>query len=357
MTGVKTRRQLGFRIVSKLTVFSVAVALLGVAVGTVYCQSSDTPSKPLAWQPPALEDVKAQVFVWLEENKADEPTRARAVELWSDLSGQPAGAELLARLAGTFALIDERAGKLIQLCSEPKSHLLLPSQTWLTEEKAPPLLADNMRLLYGRWLVHHALYDESLEQLGGLQPDDVVAPALLLFYQGVAHHSLLHKEEGLRAMERLIDGAEGSPRRYIAVARLMQQDLEGLKNDTLDHITRRMDDIRRRLDLGRAGKKVRKIEDGVIESLDKLIKKLEEQQAAAAAGSGSIQSSNPASDSQIMGGKGRGEVTKRNIGSESGWGDLPPKQREEALQQIGRQFPSHYRDVIEQYFRRLASEE
>jgi len=57
-----------------------------------------------------------------------------------------------------------------------------------------------------------------------------------------------------------------------------------------------------------------------------------------------------------MGGKGRGEVTKRKIGTGSGWGDLPPKQREEALQQIGREFPSHYRDVIEQYFRKLANE-
>ena len=26
------------------------------------------------------------------------------------------------------------------------------------------------------------------------------------------------------------------------------------------------------------------------------------------------------------------------------------------MQQIGRDFPSHYRDVIEQYFRRLAAE-
>ncbi len=39
-----------------------------------------------------------------------------------------------------------------------------------------------------------------------------------------------------------------------------------------------MEDIRRRLDLGRAGPKVRKVEKGVIESLDKLIKKLEEEQ-------------------------------------------------------------------------------
>ena len=49
-------------------------------------------------------------------------------------------------------------------------------------------------------------------------------------------------------------------------------------------------------------------------------------------------------------------MTKKNIGSGSGWGDLPPKEREEAMQQIGRDFPSHYRDVIEQYFRRLAAE-
>ena len=54
---------------------------------------------------------------------------------------------------------------------------------------------------------------------------------------------------------------------------------------------------------------------------------------------------------------GPGEVTKKNIGSESGWGDLPPKQREEAMQQIGRDFPSHYRDAIEEYFRKLAAEE
>jgi hypothetical protein len=35
---------------------------------------------------------------------------------------------------------------------------------------------------------------------------------------------------------------------------------------------------------------------------------------------------------------------------------MPPKEREEAMQQIIREFPSHYRDVIEQYFKRLATE-
>ena len=30
--------------------------------------------------------------------------------------------------------------------------------------------------------------------------------------------------------------------------------------------------------------------------------------------------------------------------------------RQEALQQIGQEFPAHYRDMIEQYFRKLATE-
>ena len=50
------------------------------------------------------------------------------------------------------------------------------------------------------------------------------------------------------------------------------------------------------------------------------------------------------------------QVEQRAIGSKSGWGDLPPKEREQALQQISREFPGHYRDVIEQYFRELADE-
>jgi hypothetical protein len=141
------------------------------------------------------------------------------------------------------------------------------------------------------------------------------------------------------------------------VAKLMQEDLRQLKEDSLDHIARRMDDVRRRLGLGRGDQKVRNVEDGVIKSLDKLIKDLEDQQRRqqqqASSGSGS-QPSQPAPDSRILELKGPGEVAKKNIGDKDGWGNLPPKQREDDMQQIGREFPSHYRDVVEQYFRNLA---
>ncbi len=171
------------------------------------------------------------------------------------------------------------------LCSEPRRPLALAGQPWLRDQGAPPLFTANLRLLYARWLVHGSLFDEAQEQLSGLTPGQVVAPASLLFYQSVVDHALLKKESGLKAIDELLSGAEASPRRYVALARLMQEDLKGLKEDSLDHIARRMDDIRRRLELGRAGPKVRTEEDGVIKSLDKIIKKLEEQeqqQAAAA---------------------------------------------------------------------------
>jgi hypothetical protein len=73
--------------------------------------------------------------------------------------------------------------------------------------------------------------------------------------------------------------------------------------------------------------------------------------------SNSLQSNKPADDSRPIGGKAPGNVDKKDVGHKSGWGDLPPKEREEALQQMDRDFPPHYRDAIEQYLRKIANEE
>jgi len=245
----------------------------------------------------------------------------------------------------------------VALCREPRTQPVVPNQAWLGEKNVPPLLAANMRLYFAAWLIHESLFDEAAEQLSGIAPADVAAPATLLFYQSVVYHAMLNKESGLKSIDRLLQGGDAAPRRYVVLAEMMQEDLKGLEADTLDYIARRMSDIHRRLDLGRAGPKVRGVEDDVIKSLDKMIKKAEEEQQKQQQGMGNgIQSTRPAEESRPKGGNGPGEVTKKKIGSESGWGDLPPKQREEAMQQIGREFPSQYHDAILEYFRRLAAE-
>jgi hypothetical protein len=341
-----------------MAVIVIAVqSLLGAA--SSIAQSTDAAGKAQDWKTPSMESVKSKAVDWLKENSAHSTVLAKAEQIWAPAPAQTKEEDILSRLAATFALADANSQKLAALCSQPRAGLVLPGQAWLVDPQTPAFVAHNMRLFYARWLVQELLFEEARDQLSGLEPSDVAAPATLLFYQSVVYHRLLEKESGLKTLDALLGEAEASPRRYVAVAKLMRDDLDGLDEESLDHIARRMDDIRRRLDLGRSGPKVRKVEDGVIESLDKIIKKIEDQQQQqqqSAGGGNTLRPTSPAKDSVPMEGKGPGDVTKRDVGSESDWGDLPPKEREEALQQIGRDFPSHYRDVIEQYFKRLASE-
>jgi hypothetical protein len=168
---------------------------------------------------------------------------------------------------------------------------------------------------------------------------------------------MLEKDKCLPVLTRLLENKGQIPRRYETMAMLMESDIKPLKTDSLDEIARLMDDIERRLGFGHAGTRVRKQEDDVIAKLDKMIEELEkqmQQQQSSGSGSGGAQSSSPMQDSNPGGGSGPGDVEQRRLGSRANWGNLPPKERQEALQQIAKGLPSHYRDVIEEYFRKLA---
>jgi hypothetical protein len=341
-------------------------------------------AKEPSWKSPAPADVKAQVTAWLDERKPDEALRKQAEALWA---GDIAASELLPQTVKTIALVDGPSKELADLCSKPHGTVTTPQFPWLADEKTPAFVRNNLRLWLGKWLAQERLYDEALGQLKDLQTTDVVDPATLLFYQSVCHHWMLHKTEGLASINKLLEQRKTIPRRYEQVADLMQSDLADLEDESLDHISRRMNDVTRRLDLGHAGKQVRTVEDGIVASLDKLIKDMQDRanqmsqmqmrqqqqrqrqgqqdrdrdqngrERRMARDPDDIRSLNPADVSRAAKAHGPGEVQSKNIGEKSGWGDLPPKEREEAMQQISKEFPSHYRDIIEQYFRKLASEE
>lgn len=147
-------------------------------------------------------------------------------------------------------------------------------------------------------------------------------------------------------------------RRFAEVAKLVENELQNIddKDEQPSNISRRMGDVSRRLGLGQTDEKVQGVEKGVLDSLDKLIEKLEEQQKKQSR-NGPGGQGQPGDDSRIMRQKGPGKVDDKRIGSESGWGELPPKEREAALMQIEKEFPSHYREIIEQYFRSMADQE
>lgn len=335
--------------------------LLAALIGGARCSLAEGVRDPFDREPQlkslTTAEARQRFDAWLDAQDASETARVEAAELWAN-GDDPRGAELLERVARSIAVVDERAARIVATC-DSDSALALPDAGWLTESAEKDFERANLRLMYGRWLAKHQLYEEARQQLEGLTPEDVIDPATLLFYQAVSYHRLLDQEQGLSVLKRLQHDVADSPERYLAVATLMQSDLEALEEESLDHISRRMDDIRRRLDLGRAGPKTREVEDGVIASLDKMIEEMEQQQQQQQqqqSGGGSNTPAMPMPDSRIAGGSGPGETKRRDLGDTSGWGALPPKEREAALQQIGKDFPSHYRDVVEEYFRRLATQ-
>jgi len=269
------------------------------------------------------------------------------VELWAVTP--PADADLLDLVARSIALTDDRAAALVRLGSGTTDPWHVPAQPWLYEADLDPWMRDQLRLYFGRWLAQRKMYDSALDMLAGLEPEDVVDPAVLLFYQGAAYHHQLRKTLGLRALDRLLNDVGDCPYRFEVVAGLMREDLKKLEDETLDHIARRMNDVHRRLDIGDGGRRTQRIEDGIVESLDKVIEELEQQQQQQQGGGGG-QSSQPMQDSRIAKQKGPGNTDRKDIGRKSEWGDLPVETREEIKQQLGKDLPAHYYDLIQQYF-------
>ena len=312
------------------------------------------------WVVPSHDEVRTQVETWLTESGLDEDVAEKVRSKWTEPMPE---SRRLVTLADCLALTSEDARELVEFCRNMRLDPELPAFEFLASSQLHAFERNNLRLLYARWLAQNELYNETLDQIADLKPEDVVDPASLLFYQSVAYHRLLQKDKCLPVVEQLLEKEAALPKRFSTVAKLVRADIEPLEEDSLDEISRLMDNIKVRLGHGRAGKRVRTEEDDVIAKLDKMIKELEDkakQAQAAASGSGSpsnnLNPSKPMQDSMPGGGTGPGNVDSKDLDNKDGWGDLPPKERQQALQQLGKEFPSHYRDVIEEYFRKLARE-
>ncbi|MCX7401720.1 MAG: hypothetical protein NTY87_01135 [Planctomycetia bacterium] len=376
-------------------------------------QETDLQRQP-TWSIPTQLTVRQEVLAWLDRVQAAQKTapsdrreqsitpekfaEARAMWVKPPVSQNPVGTkptlpasesdsndrpepllaaeytDLLDRVMTTSATVDARAATLKDAASAARlagdqgdiaGTVLTQNGDWLNDPKTDSFQQSATKLWLARQFVRQDRFDEGLSLLVDLDLATSVDPAALLFLRAACQHWLLDADAAVESLGRLLERSGEIPVRYERLAHLLQADLTALQDESLDHIARRMRDITRRLDFGRAGPKTRTVQDGVIASLDKLIAAIEEQQnqqnqsGGSGSGSGSDKGGNgkPMDDSRIAGGKGPGEVTKREIGDTDGWGNLPPHKREEALQQIGREFPAHYREAIEQYFKRLASSE
>ncbi|RMF41611.1 MAG: hypothetical protein D6753_09315 [Planctomycetota bacterium] len=319
--------------------------------------------KTAQWDWPAATVYQEFVVSYLEQQQASEEVRRRVESYWpADVRGLR-GPELLDRVLASGAAVDARVNEVLVRLADPLALPPAPRDLpWLATE-VPGWLQDALRLACGRAFAQRKMYDEALESMAGIQVDQVCDPGSLLFYRALSEHHLLQPEACLEDVDLLLQRESELPVRYARLARLIRADLEGYEPESLDEVARLMRDVHRRLDLGRAGQLVREEEQKIVEKLDKLIEQIEQQmqqqqqQQSQSQGADQQSQSRPMEESQIAGGSGPGDVDKKDTGQRSGWGNLPPAQRQEALQRLTEQLPSHYRDVIEGYFRELAKQD
>lgn len=321
--------------------------------------ASPEDARPLALiAPPPADVVRMRTLEWVAQRIPDDKPRLEEIaRLWAPTDEPLVAGQLFDLAIRSFCLADPATRTFVQSCALQRPALSAPEAGILENPASGPFYPANLGLYFGRYLVQRQMFEEALSVLEKIPVTEVIDPAGLLFHKAVCQHRLLQKAEGLITIEQLLKATEGVPVRYSTLATLMQYDLEALQDNSLDEISRKMSDVERRLNLGRTGQKVQKKEDEIIATLDEIIKKIEDQQGGGGGGAGgqSNQSSSPASDSVIKGTTAPGKVDPKKLDKIGEWGDLPPRMRAKAKNDIARQFGAHYGAAIDEYTKKAAS--
>ena len=308
------------------------------------------------WKPASPEEVQTAFNNWLGQSDANEETVELVREFLKNDFRHDARGQTLDWVIDGIAIVRPDVKRVRERLRALRLGNRVPDFSSLLENPAETqFLRDHVRLYFGRWLAQNEFYDEALSQFDKIELERVLDPATLLFYRGLMEHQLLKKDKCLITVEKLLENSNQLPRRYEVLSRLMLADIQPMKPDSLDEISRLMSDIRRRTGLYRSGKLVLEEEQTVIKKLDKLIEQLESQQQSQQAADNTVPSS-PMQDSFNAGGKGDGQATSKRQSEGGNWGNLPPAERAAALAEMAKDMPPHYRAVIEEYFRKLARE-
>jgi hypothetical protein len=220
------------------------------------------------------EAARTKVTAWLKEvGKTDAATLQKLDAIWKD-----ANSSMIDRMADSLALGDPIAAKLITEARDTQAPAPIVLPAVFKDEKASAFYRANLGLIYARALVNRRVYEEALDTLKVFGPEQVVDPAAFLFHRAVCEHAMQQKPEATKTILRLLEEAAAiAPDRYKTVATLMLLDMHTWKDKDLGDIARKMDNIERRLEIARGGPETRRQQREVLNRLDEIIKKLENQ--------------------------------------------------------------------------------
>jgi hypothetical protein len=303
-----------------------------------------------------IEQIKERLQQWLTLSRADETTSKQAMDLWSDRDqvGGLTAEQTLDLLIDSLAIADESVQQLVESCRSTGTRRSLDYEGVRSEA----FFRDHVTLYHARWLTQHRFYDEGIQMLEAIDPENIVDPASLFFYRAVCRLRLLKSPEAGDDIALLLNHTLDVPSRFRAVAEMMNEDVL-VSTEGLPQVARLMSDVQRRLDLGNSDDPVQKREDEVVAALDNLLEEMEKQKQQQS-GDGQGQQNQPgpqgAAQSAIKGSAADGEADRKDLTENGSWGMLDKQAETKARELIRQQFPPNFLDAISRYTRRIAEQ-
>lgn len=196
----------------------------------------------------------------------------------------------------------------------------------------------------------------------------------LMFLLGYTQAHTLKYDSAMTTLARFLRDYPNAPERFRATAVQMQVELGRRQPGRLGDVYDLMSYARRELALGHTDPDVSEKQDEAVRLLNRLVKEAEEdEKKGGGGGSGRSggrggsrqkrqrspsQASTPRSRSEPdPGGEAEKELHRARAAMPGeSWGRMPPKEREQILQALQKQFPSQYRELVEQYYRQISKD-
>ncbi len=315
-----------------------------------------------------VEAAKAKAEAYLKSVNKFDP--AAFAKVWADETKS-----VLDRTADSLALGNAEAAAILANVRKIENPAPAETPALLKDAKQDAFFRTNIALAFAKAAASKKVYEEALEALNSVTtPEVAVDPSAFYFFKAVAEHATMRKEPATGSIIKLLDDVSDAPDRYKMVATLMFFEMQNWSADPKDlsNIERLMDNSGRRLELARGGEKTQDIQKKIVFRLDELIKEMENknkpgqgqanggncpnggQPGNGPPGGNTVNPTQNAADSVIMGGSGKGGVDEKQLRQiAETWGTLPPEKRAKIVEDITRDMPAKYKPMLDEYFKSL----
>lgn len=192
-----------------------------------------------------------------------------------------------------------------------------------------------------------------------------------LFMRGVCQVNALDYEGAVASLEEFVSRYPDAPERLRVGAVQILTELSRRSPGRIGDVRDLLGYARRRIGHGETGQPVIERQREAVALLDSLIEEAEEQEKNQGGGGegsggggggggapeGTQEPGGGANQSNAPGGAQRDANLRKKIAKPGdAWGRMPPRERDQILQALQKQYPSQYRELLEQYYRQLSKD-